>query len=284
MTPPVLWLGGSSAAGKTTVARTLALRFDLGFYRIDARAYAHRDRMIRRGLVPDGPPKSYDERWLIPTPDQIAQEFQAASALHPALIMEDLAAMADPVLTIVEGPQLFRDDIAEFWSGPESALWLLSTEEFRRAALTARSGDASRFTSDARKAMDKRIARDTILSDRIRREAGDAVFEVDGTRDLSTMVDLVGGYFREQIAVGPRIADGAMRQRVRRFENDVMVENVRAFRAELGSRAPAVFAPLPFTCECDRLGCELLVEVALPQYEEARVERRDLLAHAPSPR
>lgn len=282
MTQPVLWLGGSCAAGKTTIARTLALRFDLGFYRIDARAYVHHDRLIRRGLLPSGPPKSYDERWLIPSAEQLAQEFMEASALHPALIMEDLAALPDRVLTIVEGPQLFRDDIAPSWSGPRSALWLLSSEEFRRKALTERQGDASRFTSDAQRALDKRIARDTILSDRIRRDAPESVLDVDGTRDLPEMIERVGAYFRDAIAAGPRIADGATRQRVRRFENDVMVQNVRAFLAELGPQAPAEPAPLPFACECDRLGCEQLVEATLPRYERARAAGSGHLLAAPA--
>lgn len=272
MTHPVLWLGGSCAAGKTTIARTLALRFDLGFYRIDAHGYEHRDRLIARGLQEDSA-KSYDERWLAPTAAQIARQFMDTSALHPALIMEDLAAMPDQVLTIVEGPQLFRDDIAPHWSGPRSALWLLSSEEFRRNALTARAGDAAKFTSDAKAAMDKRIERDNILSERVRTDAAESdltVFAVDGTRDLPTMIECVADYFGKAIADGQSIVDGPMRQRVRRFENDSMVGNVRSFLKELGAKAPAEAGTLPFTCECERLGCEQIADRTRAQYDAIR--------------
>ncbi|WP_413102868.1 hypothetical protein [Streptomyces sp. Inha503] len=45
----VLWLGGTSGVGKTTVARLLARRHGLRWYNPDAHTWEHRDRAIAAG-------------------------------------------------------------------------------------------------------------------------------------------------------------------------------------------------------------------------------------------
>src|SRR5439155_12238382 len=44
-TRPLLWLGGMSGVGKTTAARAVARRYDLWLYSLDARTYAHAERL-----------------------------------------------------------------------------------------------------------------------------------------------------------------------------------------------------------------------------------------------
>jgi aspartyl/asparaginyl beta-hydroxylase (cupin superfamily) len=55
---------------------------------------------------------------------------------------------------------------------------------------------------------------------------------------------------------------------VRRWENENMAQNLRAWIASGDIRGSAEFA-FPFACECGRLGCETRVELALAKFERA---------------
>lgn len=261
--PPVLWLGGGSGAGKTTVSRTLAHRYDLAWYRIDAHAYAHQARLRGGAGAPAG---GYDERWLAPAPEQLAREFLDVSARVFPLIIEDLRAMPERVAVVVEGPQLFPSLVAPYLTSPDRARWLVPTEEFQRAALATRAGSAAQFTSDPERALANLVARNQLLNAHTRQvtaEQGLTVVEVDGSRDLPTTVELVGKHFAAAIAEGPSARDGHQRHRLRRSENAAMVAGVRAFLADLGEAAPTEPPPLGFACECVQLGCEALVHQKL---------------------
>ena len=163
--PAVLWMGGGGAAGKTTISRTIALRFDLAWYRIDGYAYEHQDRLVARGLV-DKPDDDYDRRLLTPTAEELAEQFWERSRLTVPLVPDDLRTMDGAVGVVVEGPQLFPELVAPYLAGPGSGLWLVSTEQFQRRVLGARVGDASGFTSDAQRALDNLVRRNLLLNDR----------------------------------------------------------------------------------------------------------------------
>lgn len=77
----ILWVGGGSGAGKTTVSRSVAMAADIAWYRVDAHAYEHRDRLV-----------SHDGRWSVPATELVA-EFVAASTQVFRLVVDDLAAI-----------------------------------------------------------------------------------------------------------------------------------------------------------------------------------------------
>src|ERR1051325_3106091 len=92
----VLWLGGMSGVGKSTAARTVARRYDLWLYSIDARTYAHAEAMDVHALR-----MTPDELWVDRSPEQMADDFVAEARDRFALILADLAAIPDdgaPVL------------------------------------------------------------------------------------------------------------------------------------------------------------------------------------------
>lgn len=247
------------------MARTLARRFDLAYYRIDAHGYEHRDRL----QIKDS--RGYDERWLQPSPEQLAQVFVDFASRQLPLILDDLRSVSS--LVIVEGPQLFPSLIEPYVAGQGHALWLVPTVDFARSALAARRGDAASRTSDELRARENRLQRDVLLSDRCRTEAkerGYAVWDVDGSVDLPTTIDRVGDHFADAIATGPRLTTGAARQRRRRTENDDMLRNLRAYLAEVGAAARG---PLPFVCECERPGCEELVRLRPDEHDAIRASR-----------
>ncbi|MEQ4208925.1 hypothetical protein [Actinopolymorpha sp. B9G3] len=279
--PPVIWIGGGSGAGKSTVSRALAYRFDLAWYRIDAWGYAHRDRLIAKGkLHADAAAETHDQRWLTPSVENLVDRFVEGSVHGFPLILEDLRAMPTDIAVIVEGPQLFPELVAPYLPDPGWGLWLLPTPEFRRAALASR-WNASRSTSDAERVQEKLLARNDLLDARVRSEAtahGLRVVEVDGARDLPTMIDHAADLLAHPLANAPRARTGRQRRALRRSENDTMITNVRAWLADIGPTGPPDPLLLPFACECDRLGCTAEVERTPADHEALRATDRHITA------
>ena len=276
--PAVLWMGGGGAAGKTTISRTIALRFDLAWYRIDGYAYEHQDRLVARGLV-DKPDDDYDRRLLTPTAEELAEQFWERSRLTVPLVLDDLRTMDGAVGVVVEGPQLFPELVAPYLAGPGSGLWLVSTEQFQRRVLGARVGDASGFTSDAQRALDNLVRRNLLLNDRTMAQArarGLSVFEVDGSRDLPAMTAQVVAHFAEVLSTPPAVRSGQQRRELRQRENDAAMRNVYAYLVEVGQ--PARWR-VPLVCECEHLGCDAVTGMGPDEYEHARAAARPIIAH-----
>ena len=279
--PPVIWIGGGSGAGKTTVSRAIAYRFDLAWYRIDARAYAHRDELVARGeLSAEAAARPPDQRWLEPTPQDLATAFVEGAERGLPLILRDLRAMSPAVAVIVEGPQLFPRLVAPYLPGPEWGVWLLPTPEFRRAALAVR-WNSSRSTSDAARAHEKLLARNDLLDHRTREEAstlGLRIVEVDGARDLPATIHHLTALLDPALAPAPRARSGEERRSLRQVENDAMAGNVRAWLADLGPDAPPGPTHLPFACECERLGCAAEVQRTPADHANLRGVGRPIVA------
>jgi hypothetical protein len=257
----VIWLGGGCGSGKSSIARELVHRFDLVLYATDAHTWEH---WRRRGAPNLG---SGDDRWLRTSPEELARQFVIGSDEVRPLILDDLAALRDGPLVLAEGPQLFPELVAPHLASPGHGLWLMPTTEFQRWAL-GRRGEPS-GTSDGERAMENRVARDTILNELIRGQAaslGLSLLEVDGSQTLPEMMDAVAHHFAEQIAAGPRARDGAEHRRIRRQENVGIHSNLCSLRAHLGLADAPVF---DFACECGTLGCRGRVLLTVAEYGTA---------------
>ncbi len=106
----VLWIGGGPCVGKTTLSRLLAGKFDLKIYNIDW----HHDREHQLRGMPDGwAALSMDDRWLLPTPEGLAQREIASWTARFRLVTEDLLALPNRRPIIAEGPSAFPWSVAE---------------------------------------------------------------------------------------------------------------------------------------------------------------------------
>jgi hypothetical protein len=89
--------------------------------------------------------------------------------------------------------------IAPLINRPNQAIWLVPSEDFKRASAASRGKPGDRhLTSDPARATRNIIERDLIMGERIRREAaslGLTVLMVDGSRDLDAMAQAVAQYF-----------------------------------------------------------------------------------------
>jgi len=255
----VLWLGGGCGSGKSTIARALAHRLDLQLYPVDAHGWKH------QRLLGTNEERGNDERWLRPSPDELAERFVRASEEKLPLILDDLDAMRGGPLVLAEGPLLFPALVAPHLGSPAHGLWLVPTEEFQESCLRKRGGVDS-ATSDPERALRNRLARDAILN-RLNRlqaaELGLTVIEVDGGRELRGMEEVVAEHFAELIAAGPRARDGVERRRIRRAENAAIHGNITSYLKAEHISGPW---PFPFVCECTTLGCTEQVLRPIEEY------------------
>jgi hypothetical protein len=88
----VLFIGGGPGAGKTSISRALAYRWDLQLYNVDHRTYEHANRLGR-------PPPDWSR-----SPAELVEDFVEASHRRWPLVLEDLAALPESPAVIAEGP------------------------------------------------------------------------------------------------------------------------------------------------------------------------------------
>ncbi|WP_026924485.1 shikimate kinase [Glycomyces arizonensis] len=183
----VLWIGGGSGAGKSTVAARLAAEHGLHLYDTDAVMSDHAGR-----TTPEQAPylhefiaMSMDERWVRRSPEVMFETFHWFRGEGFGLIVEDLLALPEGTRVIAEGFRLLPALVGPLLADPSRAVWLLPTQRFRSDAVNGRATPGSGFlhrTGDPERAGRNIAERDRLFVDRTRRETrrlGLAAVEVD---------------------------------------------------------------------------------------------------------
>lgn len=255
LAPEALFVGGGTGAGKTTLGRALAGLHGLRLLPIDAFWYEHAGRSSETPLPPD-------VAWLERTPATQAADFERVSRLMLGYVLEDLSVLPEQPAVLVEGPQVVPDLLPE----DARAVFLIPTPEFQRANLSGRPMPSS----DPARALANRLVKDRLYADRVARLARERCFtvvSVDRTRPPEEIRAQVEEEFRAFL-VASEPADLAG---VRRWENDKIAFNVRAWSAS-GDRRATSETTIAFACECGRLGCCERVRLTLVDfYAAARV-------------
>jgi 2-phosphoglycerate kinase len=190
----VFWIGGAPDAGKTSVARALSDKFGLSVYHYDQADLRHHERLATlsteySAFLASG----MDERWVAPTPEELAKRAWRAFEDRFPFVMEELRARApSPGAGILaEGFGLTPGLVAPQLSEPSHAVWLLPTEGFKQASMRRRGkGAFEGAVSDPERAARNLFERDQILAERIRREAGAlglTIIDVDGSRSIDSL-------------------------------------------------------------------------------------------------
>jgi len=206
----VLWIGGGTDAGTTSIARAIAHRYGLQTYHYDRNESSHIERLINAGsayfqkLVTKTAEgywglRDVDEYWVTRSPDTMAQETITSWKERFPLVMEDLQAMPKEPMIIAEGPGLFPGCVYRVLRSPRQAIWLVPTEAFKRALVKQRGKPGVRAqTSDPERATENLIARDMLMTRLVCEEAqerGLKLCEVDGSQSLEEMVAVVEHHF-----------------------------------------------------------------------------------------
>jgi 2-phosphoglycerate kinase len=195
----VYWIGGGSAAGKSTIARRIAALHDLQVYSTDDAMADH----ARRSSPGDCPllhkfmGMSLDERWVNRSPQTMLETFHWFHGEGFNLIVEDLLRLQHDGGVVVEGFRLLPHLVKPLLSQEKQAVWLIPAPDFRESVLESRGGTAWGFlgrTSDPERALRNLLARDRMFTDFLREETarlGLRAIEVDSSNcedDLAQQV------------------------------------------------------------------------------------------------
>ena len=192
----VYWIGGGSAAGKSTVARRVAARHGLRVYATDdvMAAHARRSTAERSPLLHEFMAMDMDERWVTRSPRTMLETFHWFRGEGFEQIVDDLLGLPREPGVIAEGfrllPRLVRPLLAE----PTRAVWLLPTPDFRHAVVESRGGRDWGFlarTSDPDRALRNLLERDRLFTDLLREETGRLELPAIEVDDAMTEDDLV---------------------------------------------------------------------------------------------
>jgi hypothetical protein len=199
-----LWIGGGQWAGKSTVARLLALRHGLTAYHYDYHdARGHDDRRVARrvrlGEPPGGP--DADTMWVRGTPADLAAETLAGFPVRFEWALDDLRGLVSWRPIIAEGWGLRPELVAPIVDSPRRMVVMVPTAAFRDRQVRelSRAAAVGAGVSDPERAQRNRLERDRLVADdavRSARRLGIRVLEIDGTLDADAVADLVADHFR----------------------------------------------------------------------------------------
>lgn len=166
----VVWLGGASGSGKSTVARHLAQERGMRLYSTDDAMTRHAACLdvARAPLLAEFQAMNMDQRWCQRSPEEMLETFHWFRGEGFDLIVEDLLALpCEPI--IVEGFRLLPNRVGPL-AGPDRSVWLLPTPEFRRMAFASRGSlwEIAGKTSDPELALANLMERDRLFTEELR--------------------------------------------------------------------------------------------------------------------
>ena len=183
----VLWIGGSTCSGKSTIADRLAESRGLAIYHVDEHEQSHAERATAKQLpvYERWVGMSLSERWAMSSVDELVADTLAISQERLPMIIEDL----DDEPTVVEGFQVYPWLVAPLLRSSRQAVWLVCTPAFRRATHFSRphAWAMPNQTDDPERAQENRLERDDRIGAEIASGAHDLglrTIEVDGSRSL----------------------------------------------------------------------------------------------------
>ena len=168
----VYWIGGGSAAGKTTIAHRIAAQHHLQVYATDDVMSEHASRS-----TPEDAPAlqefmgmDMDERWVNRDPKTMLETFHWFQSECFDMIVEDLLSLPKEPSVIVEGFRLLPERVHPLLADPHHAVWFLPTPGFRYAVFGERGLRFLAKTSDPETALRNLLARDGMFTERLQEQ------------------------------------------------------------------------------------------------------------------
>lgn len=203
----VLWIGGPSDAGKSTVTRFLIEQQRWQWYPCDLHEHNHliaRPDPVLQPTIYQMLGRTLDEKWVQPTPQQLFEQILVTNAERFPMICDDLRLMPSQPPVLAEGPRLFPQLVLSVLTSVQQAIWLLPTDEFIRASQEQRDKPLLRYDSnDPERFRTNFLARDRLLADYIRQEVKRHELpniEVDGRRTVEEIAQDIYAHFAQYLA------------------------------------------------------------------------------------
>ena len=196
----VLWIGGGTDTGKSTIAQNLADRHGLCVYHYDKTDAEHHVKLAETlSEIREFNDASLDERWIYPDPSILLARCLFSFSHRFALVIKDLLALPNDKPIITEGFGLLPELVHPILCSRYQAVWLVPTEAFKWESM-ARRGKPSfaKLTSDPEKAKMNLFTRDMMLADYYRKQVlsyGYTLHEIDGSHSAEEMTDLIDEHF-----------------------------------------------------------------------------------------
>lgn len=255
----VLWIGGGSRSGKTTIAKRLARRHGLRWYSADAQTWQHRDRAVAAGHLAA-------LRFESLTLDERAQASPAElleMGLHSErgpMIVDDLRALPAAPLVVAEGSTVPPFVVSTGVAAPARAVWLIPTPEFGEAQIDHRSAPdhVRRLLIETWRLGVEQVAREVA-------EHSAPRLTVDGSRGLDEMTAVVEERFADALAESPRAKTAEERRALLREGNEQILAQCRGYLARPWAVADEHSFTREFHCECDDPGCEAVLELTVAE-------------------
>jgi shikimate kinase len=196
----VLWIGGATDAGKTTVSHIIARRLGFQIYDYDRRDLPQIKRLAQSNLTYQAfLTASVEERWVRPEPEELLQlTLQAFRDRFPLVIEEILDLPREPMV-VAEGHGFIPELVAPVLLSKHQAIWLVPAEEFKKDSMKRRNKPSFRSkTSDPERATRNVFMRDMLLAELVKaqvRMLGLTVYEIDGSQPAGEIATLVEQHF-----------------------------------------------------------------------------------------
>ena len=171
----VFWIGGGSGAGKSSIARRVAMQHGLRVYSTDDTMADHARRSTHEEcpLLHEFMAMDMDQRWLNRSPKTLLDTFHWFHGEGFNMIIEDLLRLPGEPGIVVEGFRLLPRLVKPLLAEPARAVWLLPTPAFRQFVFESRDGAGLGFlakTSDPERALRNLLDRDQMFTDILKEE------------------------------------------------------------------------------------------------------------------
>ena len=207
----VLWIGGGPQAGKTTLSRLLAGKWDLKIYNLDWHGVREHEQRLTEAIA-TFLRQTMDERWAHPTIPELVDRAIAFWEDNFPLVLADIRALPRDRTIVAEGPRALPWLVAPVLRSPRQAIFLVPTRERRDVVAERRwgPGQVERFPGIVERevALAKHRERDAILDSRVIascRELGLRCEIVDGSRDLDASLALLEDQFASFLPAVPNV-------------------------------------------------------------------------------
>ena len=197
----ILWIGGATDTGKTTISHIIAERYRLQVYNYDRHDLSQLERLAQtlpryRAFLD----ASLDERWVHPEPEDLLQFVLRGFQDRFPLVVEDLLDLPKEPMIVAEGFGFTPEILSPILSSKGQAIWLVPTEEFKWASMKRRNKPSFKDkVSDPERATRNVFRRDMLLAERVKAQAqsrGLTVYEVSGARSAKEMATLIERHFK----------------------------------------------------------------------------------------